>query len=116
MDCPSVSQQTNQQRKSHSVLKVDEYSRFFDFFTPYLRDPIDSHQKHQFCQHFGVSHLYTFKVVISPNTIGELVDHNEVEDHIDTEQDEEHEVEIQKLWEMLLDKARRSSNPANRFE
>ena len=86
------------------------------FQSSYLRDPIDSHQKHQFCKHFGVSHLCTFKVVISPNTKGELVDHEEVEDYIDAEQDEEHEVEIQKLGEMLLEKARRSSNPANKSE
>ena len=52
-------------------------------------------------------------MVISPNTKGELVDHDEVEDHIDAEQDEEHEVEIQELREMLLEKARSSSNPAN---
>ena len=57
--------------------------------------------------------MCTFKVVISPDTIGELVDHKEVEDHIDTEENEEHEVEIQELREMPLEKARSSSNPVN---
>ena len=60
--------------------------------------------------------MCTFKVVISPDTICELVDHEEVEDNIDTEQDEEHEVEIQKLGEMLLEKARRSSNAENKSD
>ena len=55
-------------------------------------------------------------MVISPDTICELVDHEEVEDNIDTEQDEEHEVEIEKLWKMLLEKARRSSNAENKSD
>ena len=74
-----------------------------DFF--YLRDPVDAHDKKQLKKNPEVSHLTFAKFVFLPDPTGKLENCEEVEDSIDTQENQDDHVEIEKPWQVLSNHA-----------
>jgi len=66
-----------------------------------LRDPVNSHEKKQLNENSKVSHLSLGKAVLFPNATGELEQHEAVEESIETEENNDDQMKVEKLREIL---------------
>ena len=71
----------------------------------YLWDPVDAHDKKQLKKNPEVSHLTFAKLVFLPDPTGKLENCQEVEDSIDTQENQYDHVEIEKPWQVLSNHA-----------
>jgi len=115
LSVPRLREEVKQQEEAGEVIEAqdqwDERARSEGRNLPVdeeyypLSNPVYSHDDHEFDENFHILSQFIFVNVTSEEATGELVDDQEEEDGVASEENHDREMEVNKLWEVVPNEA-----------